>query len=418
MQEPEVGLRWQTMVDRLVQAYPFQNPAIEAAFRRVPRHAFLPGVPLEQVYDYAQAIPTRRGPRGEATSSSSAPDIMGLMLDMLDVQPGQRVLEIGAGTGYNAAILADMVGPTGRVVSIELQPEVAEDARQNLSAAGFDRVQVEIGDGGFGYPPAAPYDRIIVTACASAIPPAWREQLVEGGRLVLPLELFGMQHAVAFERRGVELAARARTGCGFMPLQGAFGRSFAAPVPLGARPGVFLMGYRDRDYAPEAAALWEWLSASAACHPSAVFAGREEILNRLIPWLWLRWPGDGASLWATEAAGDPPFPPLIAFGANVKAAFTYAFFSAGDGGLSAALLAAPPNSAPDSQPIELSVCPLGPAVQAAQDLLDLLTTWQSAGRPTIDWLTLRVFPTDLPSQPTPGETVLTTSWGHLFVQTH
>jgi protein-L-isoaspartate(D-aspartate) O-methyltransferase len=111
---------------------------------------------------------------------------MASMLERLDLREGQRVLEIGAGTGYNSALIAEIVGPGGRVISVELDPELAERSRSVLRQAGY-RVQVVVGDGRDGWAGEAPYDRIIVTASASEIPHTWLEQTVEGGRIEVPL---------------------------------------------------------------------------------------------------------------------------------------------------------------------------------------------------------------------------------------
>ncbi len=130
----------------------------------------------------------RRGNRHQAArsspaSSSSMPSLMADMLAALDPQPGQRVLEIGAGTGYNAALLARLTGPTGQVVTVDIDDDLVLGARDHLRAAGCTSAQVIRADGGLGYPAAAPYDRIIITAGADDIPPAWREQLAPGRAL-------------------------------------------------------------------------------------------------------------------------------------------------------------------------------------------------------------------------------------------
>ncbi|WP_241255863.1 rRNA adenine N-6-methyltransferase family protein [Candidatus Protofrankia californiensis] len=119
------------------------------------------------------------------TSSSSAPRVMSRMLDLLDVREGMDVLEIGAGTGYNAAVLAERAAP-GRVTTVEVDPVIAEHARQALRRTGHP-VTVVTGDGVLGYPDGAPYDRMMATASALQIPYAWVEQTRPGGRIVLPL---------------------------------------------------------------------------------------------------------------------------------------------------------------------------------------------------------------------------------------
>lgn len=167
----------------------------------------MPGVPLDEVYR-DQAIPTKHL-NGLAISSSSQPAIMAIMLDQLDVQPGHGVLEIGAGTGYNAALMAHIVGDGGEVVTIDIDEDIVEAARAHLAAAGFPQVRVVCGDGAFGFPAAAPFDRIVLTVAAVDISPAWREQSKPDGRLLLPLRIGGIltQKSVLFEQADDHLAS-------------------------------------------------------------------------------------------------------------------------------------------------------------------------------------------------------------------
>src|SRR5215204_4057723 len=136
--------------------------------------------------DPGAAGPARGRPaRGRPISSSSQPAIMAVMLDQLDVRPGQRVLEIGTGTGYNAALLAELVGGSGAVTTVDIDADLVEQAGRNLDAAGVGGVDVVRGDGSAGgvdvvrgdgsagWPDAAPYDRIILTAAARDLAPAW-----------------------------------------------------------------------------------------------------------------------------------------------------------------------------------------------------------------------------------------------------
>src|SRR5947209_6454431 len=154
----------QALVDKLKRDGTILTSTVEAAFRAVPRHLFLPEVEPSEVYR-DQAIATK-SLNGMSFSSSSQPAIMAVMLELLELKPGQRVLEIGAGTGYNAALLAHIVGEKGQVVTVDIDEDIVESAREHLVAAGFVRVQVVCGDGGLGYPAAAPYDRIILYVTA------------------------------------------------------------------------------------------------------------------------------------------------------------------------------------------------------------------------------------------------------------
>ena len=180
------------LVDGLVSRRCITDPRVEAAFRAVPRHLFLPSLAPEEAYRNV-AIPTKFVD-GEAVSSSSQPEIMATMLEQLGLEPGHRVLELGAGTGYNAALMAHLVGDSGAVTTIDLDEDVVDGARAHLASAGFDRVRVALGDGALGYPDAAPFDRIILTVGAWDISPAWREQLRRDGRLVLPLAVAGTKN--------------------------------------------------------------------------------------------------------------------------------------------------------------------------------------------------------------------------------
>jgi protein-L-isoaspartate(D-aspartate) O-methyltransferase len=180
------------LVRRLRDAGHLRGDRVAEAFVAVPREQFLAAHAerhgVERVYR-DDAIVTRRDPAtGRPTSSSSQPAIMARMLDMLAVEPGARVLEIGAGTGYNAALLAHVVGEHGSVTSVELDADVAVDARRALLAVRSP-ARVEVGDGAAGWPAAAPLDAVIATASVDRVPRAWFDQLRPGGRLVVPMRL-------------------------------------------------------------------------------------------------------------------------------------------------------------------------------------------------------------------------------------
>ena len=142
------------------------------------------------------------------------------MLEQLEAGDGDHVLEIGTATGYNAALLAQLVGPSGLVVTVEIEEDLAERARQSLAATGYRQVKVVRGDGRIGFSECAPYNRIVVTAGAREVAPAWIDQLAEGGRMVVPLiNLHGDGMAVMFEMNEGVLDARSGRPCGFVPLR-------------------------------------------------------------------------------------------------------------------------------------------------------------------------------------------------------
>lgn len=216
------------LVDEIIRSRCLENPRVEAAMRKVPRHFFLPGRNLDVVYQDRAIVTKRRGRL--PISSSSQPCVMATMLEQLDVEPGHSVLEIGSGTGYNAALLAELSTPGGSVVTVDIDEDLVKSARRNLRRAGFEDVQVVLGDGGLGYRLAAPYDRIMATVGVWDLPPPWVEQLRPGGVLLAPLWFRGTQICVALERAGDELRSRSVRGCGFMRLRGAFAgpETFAA----------------------------------------------------------------------------------------------------------------------------------------------------------------------------------------------
>lgn len=139
------------MVDQLIKWGSLRTPRVEAAMRAVPRHVFVSDAPIEAAYAH-DGVVTHPGADGRPRSMASAPAIVAQMLEQLDVQPGHRVLEIGAGTGYNAALLAHLAGPDGDVRTIDIDEDVVDAARSGLADAGYGNVHVVCGDGEYGHP--------------------------------------------------------------------------------------------------------------------------------------------------------------------------------------------------------------------------------------------------------------------------
>jgi protein-L-isoaspartate(D-aspartate) O-methyltransferase len=212
------------MVDGLVANGSLRSSRVREAFLSVRREEFLPVIAeidgLEHVYwDTAIVVREREG---VPVSSSSQPSMMAQMLESLDVRPGSRVLEVGLGTGYNAALLSELAGPQGRVTSIDIDPELVRKATDALRRAGCP-AETATGDGRQGWPAGAPYDRMIVTASTDTIPIAWWRDLAVGGLLVVPVRLGVLQMIITFERtadgfRSVDLLQGS-----FMPLYGCDG---------------------------------------------------------------------------------------------------------------------------------------------------------------------------------------------------
>jgi protein-L-isoaspartate(D-aspartate) O-methyltransferase len=217
------------LVAQLVAEGALRDERVAAAFQRVPRHEFIPLVPLEVAYA-DDVVLMKRDEDGVAISSVSQPSVVALMLEQAGIEPGHRVLEIGSG-GYNAALLSELVGPGGVVTTIDIDPEVIERARHGLAVTGYDEVRVALADGEFGSPRGAPYDRIVVTVTAWDIAPAWVEQLAEDGRIVVPLRFRGQTRSVALDLVDGRLESRSTRLCGFVCMQGA-GASYERAVPL------------------------------------------------------------------------------------------------------------------------------------------------------------------------------------------
>jgi len=225
------------LVASLKQGGVLATPQLEAAFATVPRENFLPSeLPLNKVYS-DDAIVVKYSQEGLATSSSSQPFLMADMLTALNLEPGMKVLEIGAGVGYNAAIMASVVGDGRLVTSLDLDPEMVKIAQDNLIRLGppYSEVQVIAVDGAEGHATNAPYDRIIVTVQQWEISPAWVEQLKVGGILLLPLTVSthvwgGLIPAMRKEADGTLHTVAASSG-GFMPMRGRLAHPYANRSP-------------------------------------------------------------------------------------------------------------------------------------------------------------------------------------------
>lgn len=191
---------------------------VAGAMSEVPRERFVPVDRRDEAYT-DRVLVTKWDEAGVAISSASQPAIVAIMLEQLRVEKGHSVLEIGAGTGFNAALLGRLAG---RVITMDIDADIARQARARLDGVG--NVEVRAGDGWAGAPDHAPYDRIELTIGTSDISPAWRDQLADGGLLVVPLWLrVGVQVSVAFRRDGDALRGESVRDCGFQRLRGPHG---------------------------------------------------------------------------------------------------------------------------------------------------------------------------------------------------
>lgn len=374
------------------------DPLVAEALRTVPRHLFLPDLPPDEAYR-DEAIVTKRDADGRPVSSSSQPMIMAIMLDQLAARPGQRVLEIGAGTGFNAALLATIVGERGSVTSVDLDADIVERARENLDAAGFPNVAVLPGDGALGHPDRAPYHRIIATVGLWDLPPAWLEQLRPGGRLVVPIDLRGVQVSVAFERQGAHWTSRSAAPCGFIRMRGPFAGPEKTYV-LDSVTGLTLNLPTSREVDTDA--LTAVLDEPPDVHPIGPAPTAMQLFEGFTLWLAVHEPRWCAL--SEKAAADP---------ARLAAAPMRAQENAGtagilaDDGLALIAIGGPADG-------DLVVHAYGNAA-VAEDLLAHVRAWEKAGRPGTAGLRIDAYPAGAAGAEgdvllEKGECVLVLSW--------
>lgn len=213
LEDPRFVAARERMVAEQLSARGIHSGRVLAAMASVPRQAFVARQFWNEAYE-DHPIPIGEG------QTISQPYIVAAMLESLSVAPGDRVLEVGTGTGYQAALLGHLAHT---VVSIERQPQLAEDARSNLAMLGYSNVEVITGDGSLGYPPRAPYDRIIVAAASPALPRGLFAQLAEGGRMIVPVgnrdaQVLRLVRKIKGEPHVSDLEA-----CRFVPLLGESG---------------------------------------------------------------------------------------------------------------------------------------------------------------------------------------------------
>ena len=188
------------------------DPRVMAAMGKVPRHEFVPAIQRHRAYTN-RPLPIGHG------QTISQPYIVALMSDLIKPQAGDRVLELGTGSGYQAAILAEL---TGQVYSIEIIEALGKQADERLSRLGYDNITLRLGDGYYGWEEHAPFDAIVVTAAASHVPPPLVAQLKPGGRMIIPVgSRFLTQQLVLIEKEpGGQLITRQILPVKFVPLTG------------------------------------------------------------------------------------------------------------------------------------------------------------------------------------------------------
>jgi protein-L-isoaspartate(D-aspartate) O-methyltransferase len=207
--------RRQVMVREHLEAGGIRDPKVLAAMRKVPRHEFVPAEWRDRAYD------DRPLPIGE-DQTISQPYIVAFMTEQLALKPGERVLEIGTGSGYQAAVLAELVKD---VYTIEIVEPLGKRAAETLKRLGYARVHMRLGDGYRGWPEAAPFHAIIVTCAPDAVPKPLTEQLAEGGRMVIPVgEAGGSQQLIVLRKENGKLVTQRTLPVRFVPMTGEAGK--------------------------------------------------------------------------------------------------------------------------------------------------------------------------------------------------
>lgn len=202
--------QWNDLVEALVRAGTLRSPRIITAFRAVPRPMFVPPAMVRAAASIDAPLPIGEG------QTVSQPTTVATMLELLQPKPKDRVLDVGTGSGWQAALLAHCVGPRGRVVTIERVPELAQSAAEALKRFGIRNVVALTGDATTGVSQYAPYGVIISAASSQEVPPAWVEQLVPGGRLLHPISSMGLR--LVRKDRGGRVTVEDHPGYVFVPL--------------------------------------------------------------------------------------------------------------------------------------------------------------------------------------------------------
>ncbi|MEU9776603.1 methyltransferase, FxLD system [Streptomyces sp. NPDC047968] len=275
----------EALAQRLADSGHLRSQAAIDAFRTTDRHAFLPGVDLESAYK-EDAVPIKHDEHGEMISCISAPSIVATQLEQLGAGDGHKVLEAGAATGYNAALLGKIVSPGGQVWTLDVDQDLVAGANKHLAEAGVGNATAVMADGAAGLPEHAPYDRIIFTVGAGDIPVKILDQLAPGGRLVLPMRIRGsISRSFAFERDGETWKSVSCEMATFIPLRKGVCDDVYTLVPMAGEGNVRLETFSEQDVDRDAlrtvldqqqtklytgvkfrqGSAWEWLYLYLAC---------------------------------------------------------------------------------------------------------------------------------------------------------
>ncbi|KXK50041.1 MAG: protein-L-isoaspartate O-methyltransferase [Chloroflexi bacterium OLB13] len=364
------------LIKQLENSGVLHDARIRAAFKTVSRANFLPDLDPDEVYA-DRAVIIKRDPAGTAISSSSQPTMMAQMLNQLMLKPGMNVLEVGAGSGYNAALMKELVGAEGRVTSLELDQDIAERARENLARSGYGSVQVVTSDGASGYAPRAAYDRIICTATVWDVPQAWVRQLKPRGRLVTPIQVHAGQVSAAFDvLKDGTLYSAENLPCRFVLMRG------ASAVPNFVRQvasSALVMWSLDADEI-DGASLHLLLSADQEINFLSQPLTSEQIWSGVMPYTMLNAPDDIVLATYFISEGQQAYGMDAGGGYAVLSPASAAFVPYQGGGKCHTFAGAD-------------------AFLVAQDMLD---RWHAIGEPGAEQLRVRLIPLGMPIPDAPN----------------
>lgn len=384
---------------------------VEDAFRAVPRHIFLPETDLKEVYSFQSVITKYRG--DIPVSSSSQPPRMATMLEQLPLVNGQKILEVGAGTGFNAGLLAHIVGESGSVITLEIDEEIAASARLNLQSAGIKNVEVVCQDGFLGYASEAPYDCIVLTVGVWDISPNWVEQLKPGGVLLVPLWVHGEQRMIALQRKAAYLEdglleSNSIERGGFVRLRGQCSGPEAIVMldPL-SNLLVTAENVNKIDIAKQAGQLGGKFTAKQLDIEGSV----HELVYDFSIWLAAREPAFFALSADSEPESLSAVPFLFGYPKIIHAA--YGLRSE----MGCCVLAHPlsisknfSDAPADDEVFQPFILNYGEDETLADQLTNYLQQWQRAGRPKEKNLTVLVIPIDKPYEVKENQVVLHKKW--------
>ena len=384
------------LADDLKNKGAIKTSRVEEAFRSIARHLFVTDFPLEQIY-LDQFIVTKKI-KGVPVSTSSTPSIMAKWLELLQLESGHKVLEIGAGTGYNAALMAHIVGETGHVVTIDVDKHFYETACANLSKASVENIDVTCADGGYGYPSKGPYDRIILSVGGYDIAPAWIEQLKLGGILIMGLNVNGFDRLVSFRRTEFGLESTYLEVVNYTKLQGDFAGS-RKPIQIGPQPELFLTA--DEGPLLNGQSIYDLLVGDYEYLDTDVQVTGWDLIGGLGSWLTIHEP-TFSSLAAIGSMIDRGIVPLLIVSGKISSysAFVSSLVLISKTGL-IGLTCSPESKSPfiDMSDFDsfgaksnLFVKQYGGDDALSAKVIGLIKTWEQSGRPQLGSMKIRVYP--------------------------